>query len=102
MHTYSQEILCLADSTSAPFDEIELVKSKGNKYSVVVKKDDHILVKDELAYVFLRRNQYGRFRNKEQTITIKTKRLYVNQPQRSLLNISILDKVNFPGLCKLY
>ena len=99
---FSQDILCVPDATNAPFDSVELQKIKANKYLLVVKNHDDILLKDEVAYVFLRRNQYGRFRNKAQTITIKTKRLYVDQPQKSLLAIEKLDKASFPGMCKLY
>ena len=98
----AQDILCLPDSTNAPFDSIELKKIKNNKYSAIVKMNSETLLSDEVSYVFLRRNQYGRFRNKQQTVVIKTKKLYVNQAQKSSLKVSTLDSTSFLGLCKLY
>jgi putative methionine-R-sulfoxide reductase with GAF domain len=99
---YSQEIVCIPDMLTAPFDSIELKKLKANKYLMKAMKNDIILASDEVSYVFLRRKQYARFRNKIQSIEIKTKKLFANHAQKSLLRIESLEKMNYSGFCKLY
>ncbi|OUR97425.1 hypothetical protein A9Q84_13955 [Halobacteriovorax marinus] len=98
----AQDILCIPNDIDAPFDRVELKKIKNHKYSIVVKKSSKVLLTDHVSYVFLRRKQYGRFRNKKQTVIIKTKRLIADQPKRSSLKVEILSSDSFIGKCKLY
>lgn len=99
---HAEEIHCIPDNMDAPFDRIELTKIKRNKYSIVVKMNSEIMLTDKVAYTFLRRKQYGHFRNRKQDIVIKVKPLLIDQLKRSSMKVDSLHLDSFLGHCKLY
>jgi len=96
----AKEIVCIPDSLNTAFDEIVLTQKKGNKYQAKVTKNKKVLLSDLTSNSFLRRERVSRFRNKDQSIVIKTLKLFPNKVTRASIQIDKFGTYN--GFCKLY
>lgn len=99
----AKEVDCIPDYLNAPFDKVSLYKEgRGNSYNLKVIYDERVIYQDNVLYSFLRRGQTSYYKNKDQTVEIKTKRLYVNSVTPSYINIKGVTDGWIRGVCKLY
>ena len=99
----AKEIVCLPKFNHTSLDEIVLSKeSRGNTYNIKVMKDRQAILNSEVKYTFLRRKQIAVFKNKDQSVVIKTRKLFTNQVTDSSIVIKSIFDGSIKGFCKQY
>ncbi|PIK14136.1 hypothetical protein [Halobacteriovorax sp. JY17] len=95
-----REIHCVVNDVYAPYSDILLKQTKGNKYKMETFSQENLLLEDTVSYTFSRRARVTTFSSKNSKINAVG--LVYNKGVRSQFTIPEISKLPYNGLCKLY